>query len=129
VIPDLQAALVCEDVRLEVNGFNTIVGVVNMIAVPVIPFRIIKFCVFTRWVSGEGNFIQTVRILRPDDEHEVAKTETHFEMTGGDAHTTNITLFGGLEFQQFGDYPIEILLDGDLFLRFSLRVVPVRSQS
>ena len=42
MIPDLQAAVACEDVRLEVNGGNTIVGVVNVVAVPAVPFRLIK---------------------------------------------------------------------------------------
>jgi hypothetical protein len=127
--PDLQAALVCEDVRLEVNSSYTIVGVINAIAVPTIPFRIIKLCVYTRWVSGLGNFHQKVRILSPEEEKEIASNESHFQMNTGEVHSSNITLFGGMEFKEAGDYPVEIILDGDLKSRFLLRIlqIPVKT--
>lgn len=121
MLPDLQAALACEDVRLEANGFNTLVGVVSAIIIPRVPFRILKLCVYTRWTSGEGEFVQKTRILTPD-ERELAWTETKFRISSGDLHTTNIALFSGVEFQQYGDFPIEVLLDGDLRVRFTLRV-------
>ena len=54
VNPDLQAALACEDVRLEVSGSNTLVGVINAIMAPAFPLRIMKLCVYTRWCSGQG---------------------------------------------------------------------------
>ena len=127
MIPDLQAALVCEDVRLEVNGANTLVGVINVLAAPVIPFRILKLCVYTRWTSGQGRFTQRVRILAPDDEQELAASDTPFDLPSPELHTTNVALFGGLEFPQAGDYPIEILLDGELKLRFGLRVLALPS--
>ncbi|MFZ5807186.1 MAG: DUF6941 family protein [Verrucomicrobiota bacterium] len=122
MLPDLQSALACEDVRMEVNGSNTIVGVINVIAVPMVPFRVIKLCVYTRWVSGDGEFNQKVRILTPD-EKELGVTETRFKITPHDAHTTNIAIFSGMEFSQFGDYPVEIFLNTDLRLRFPLRAV------
>ncbi|MDD5261456.1 MAG: hypothetical protein PHD76_06360 [Methylacidiphilales bacterium] len=121
--PDLQAALVCEDVRLEVSGSNTLVGVLNAIVAPAYPLRIMKLCVYTRWCSGQGEFLQTTRILAQDDEQELSRTETRFTLRGQDLHATNVAVFGGLEFKEPGDYPIEILLDGDLVLRFNLRAV------
>lgn len=125
MIPDLQAALACEDVRMEVNGANTIVGVVNVITVPSVPFRIIKLCIYARWISGDGTFVQKTRILTPEDEKLVAETETVFKLAPENTHTTNIAIFTGLEFVQAGDYPIEIILDRDLKLRFLLRVIKI----
>jgi hypothetical protein len=123
VRPDLQAALVCEDVRLEVSGSNTLVGVVNIIAAPVMPVRVLKVCVFTRWCSGEGDFVQTTRLLGNEDETELAKCDTRFRLVSEENHATNIAVFGGIEFPVPGDYPVEILLDGDLCLRFPLKVI------
>ena len=121
MIPDLQCALVCEDVRLEVAGGNTLVGVINTIAAPQIPIRLIKLCIFARWCSGDGHFEQTTRILDLD-ENILANTETEFRLDGEDTHATNVAVFGGVEFSQAGSYPIEIMLDGELVLRFPLQV-------
>lgn len=129
MVPDLQAALICEDVRLEQSGSNTLVGVLSLIPAPIIPFRVLKLCVFTRWVSGEGTFQQSTRILTPDDEEqEIARLETRFTIGEQDSHATNVTVFGGLEFRCPGDYPVEILLNHDLILRFPLRVVRIQNE-
>lgn len=125
--PDLQAALACEDVRLEVSGSNTLVGVINAIVAPAFPLRIMKLCVYTRWCSGQGSFVQTTRILAQDDEHEISRTETNFTLHGQDQHATNVAVFGGLEFNSPGDYPIEVLLDNDLILRFNLRAAKIEA--
>lgn len=125
MIPDLQSTLVCEDVRLEANGFNTLVGVISLIVVPMVPFRIMKLFVFSRWVNGEGEFSQKIRILTPTDEREISSNVTPFRMTGSDAHTTTVVFFGSLEFPEYGDYPIEIYLNDDLKLRFPMRVIPI----
>jgi len=122
--PDLQCALVCEDVRLEASGANTLVGVLHLIAAPGLPIRVMKFCVYTRWCNGTGSYTQTTRILTPDDdETELTRTETPFKLMSEDSHATNVAVFGGVEFADAGDYPVEILLDGDLILRFPLRVL------
>jgi hypothetical protein len=36
---------------------------------------------------------------------------------------TNVNLFAGVQFQQFGIHHVEILLDGELILRYPLPVV------
>jgi hypothetical protein len=124
--PDLQCALLCEDVRLEASGANTLVGVMHLIASPGLPVRVMKFCVYTRWCNGVGTYTQTTRILSPeDDEAELTRTETPFKLLSEDSHATNVAVFGGVEFGSVGDYPVEILLDGDLILRFPLRVMVV----
>lgn len=122
MIPDLQAALVCEDVRFETSGANTLVGVVQVVHSPHFPLRILKLCVFTRWISGIGNFQQTTRLLDPD-ENTMNHTETAFALSHEDKQATNIAVFGGVEFKHPGSYSIEILLDQDLILRLPLPVV------
>ena len=108
---------------MEVNGGNTLVGVINVIAAPKLPIRVIKLCIFTRWCSGRGEFHQTTRILDLDEEHEVASAEAPFRLKNTENHATNVNVFGGIEFKEEGDYPVEIILDGDLKLRFVLKVV------
>lgn len=125
--PDLQAALLCEDVRIEASGSNTLVGVLHAIGSPTLPLRLLKLCVFTRWCSGIGTFKQTTRILSEDEKSCLGQTETRFKLDSSDNHATNVAVFAGLEFQTAGDYPVEILLDGDLKMRFNLRVIRMDS--
>jgi len=121
MVPDLQCSLVCEDVRIEAAGSNTLVGVINTINAPQFPIRLLKLCVFTRWCSGEGSFMQTTKVLNQDEEIMVM-TDTNFHLAGGEHHATNVAVFGGVEFTQSGNYPVEILLDGELELRYSIQV-------
>ncbi len=124
VLPDIQGSLVCEDVRMEINGSQTLVGVINAIIAPKLPIRILKLCIWTRWTSGEGRFSQEARIITPDEDHIVSKNQITFQLSGLDAHATNVHFFGGIQFDQHGPYHVEIRLDDALRLRYPLSVIP-----
>ncbi len=128
MIPDLQASFVCEDVRVETSGAHTIVGIVNFIGAPALPIQIIKLCIWTRWSSGVGEYAQETRILAPDGTTLLAKADTKFRLDHEESHTTNVNIFGGLQFKDPGAYHIEILLDGELKLHYPMRVLIVQQQ-
>jgi hypothetical protein len=123
MIPDLQASFACEDVRVETTGAHTVVGIVNFIGAPTLPIQVIKLCIWTRWSSGVGDFEQLTRLIGPDEETELATATTQFRLGNEESHTTNVNIFGGLQFTQAGAHHVEILLDGELKLRFPLRVI------
>jgi hypothetical protein len=123
MIPDLQASFACEDVRVEASGAHTIVGIVNYIGAPTLPIQIIKLCVWTRWSSGVGSFVQTTRLVGPDEETVLAEATTEFRLGNEESHTTNVNIFGGVQFKQVGAHHVEISLDGEMKLRFPLRVI------
>jgi hypothetical protein len=66
--PDLQAAVFCEDVRTEVSGQQTLIGVFGVIPAHVLPIGFFKVCLWTRWCGGTGQFMETSLILGFDDE-------------------------------------------------------------
>jgi len=123
MIPDLQASFVCEDVRVEAGGAHTIIGIVNFIGAPALPIQVIKLCVWTRWSSGVGEFEQTTRIVGPDEETVLASATTKFRLGDEESHTTNVNIFGGLQFAEPGAHHVEIYLEHEMKLRFPLRVV------
>ncbi len=124
MIPDLQASFACEDVRVEASGAHTIVGIVNFIGAPQLPIQIIKLCIWTRWSSGVGQFEQVTRLLGPDEVTLLAPPAvTQFHLNNEESHTTNVNIFGGLQFKEPGAHHVEILLDGELKLHYPLRVV------
>lgn len=124
--PDLQSAILCEDVRTEISGQQTLVGVIGAIPAPVVPIGIFKLCLFTRWCGGVGEFTQKSIILSCEDEKPLAQAEVKFKLPEMNSHVTNVHVFGGLQFAKHGIYHIEIRLDNEIRLRFPLPVIPVK---
>ena len=111
VLPDLQASVLCEDVRQELNGLQTLVGVVNVLPTPALPVGLLKLCIWTRWCNGIGKFRQTSRILNSEEIEVVAESHIDFELKELEGYVTNVNLFTGVQFKQFGVHHVEILLD------------------
>ncbi len=122
ILPDLQGSLVCEDVRMEAAGSQTLVGVVNAIFAPQLPVSAIKLCIWTRWCSGVGTFQQRTRILAPDESEALCENELQFHLANIEAHATNVNFFSGLQFREYGVYHAEVFLGDQLRLRYPLVV-------
>jgi hypothetical protein len=125
VLPDLQASVLCEDVRQELNGLQTLVGVINVLPTPSLPVGLLKLCIWTRWCNGFGKFRQTSRILSSEEVEVIAESHIDFDLKEMEGYVTNVNLFTGVHFKQFGIHHVEILLDGELVLRYPFPVIRV----
>ncbi len=126
IIPDLQAALVCEDVRQEINpASQTLVGVLNCIQSPQFPVTALKLFVWVRWCAGRGEFLQKAKLVGPDEVTVLREAEVKFQLQDENASVTNVALFPGVQFPQAGIYWIEVHLDGELKVRFPFPAVQV----
>ena len=125
ILPDLQSCVLCEDVRCEINGMQTLVGVINVIPAPTLPINCLRLCIWSRWCSGSGKFRQKSRIIGVDEQQVLAQAEVEFELKEMEGHATNVHYFGGVQFQQFGMHHVEIFLENELRLRFPLPVVRI----
>jgi len=123
ILPDLQSCVLCEDVRCEINGMQTLVGVINIIPAPALPVNCLRLCIWSRWCSGSGKFRQKSRIVGVDEQQVLAQAEVQFELREMEGHATNVHYFGGVQFQQFGLHHVEVFLEDELRLRFPLPVV------
>jgi hypothetical protein len=124
IAPDLQSVILCEDVRTEVGGAQTLVGVIGAVPAPQVPVGFFKLCLWTRWCGGIGRFHQDSRLLDPDDE-VVAEAGLDFHLPEIEGSATNVHFFGGVQIKQFGVHHVEIRLDGDMRMRFPVPVVRV----
>ena len=125
ILPDLQSCVLCEDVRCEINGMQTLVGVINVIPAPTLPINCMRLCIWSRWCSGSGKFRQKSRIIGVDEQQVLAQAEVEFELKEMEGQATNAHFFGGVQFQQFGMHHVEIFLENELRLRFPLPVVRI----
>ena len=103
ILPDLQASLLCEEVRQEANGNLFLIGVINFIRVPQLPVVAGRLCVFNRWTAGLGQFTENIRLIAPDQTTVLRKGEMKFELRDPALHATNVMVFGNVEFKTAGN--------------------------
>jgi hypothetical protein len=125
ILPDLQASLLCEDVRQESTGNFFLVGVVNLIRVPQLPVVAGRLCVFNRWTAGLGQFNESIRLMAPDQTTVLRKGDMKFELRDPALHATNVMVFGQVEFKTAGNYFVEVMVDDVMKLRYPVPVVHV----
>lgn len=123
ILPDLQCSLLCEEIRQEANGNFFIIGVINLIRVPQVPVTAMKLSLFNRWTAGVGQFTESVRLIAPDQTTVLRKSELKFELKDAALHSTNLTVFGQVEFKTAGVYFIEVLVDDVMKLRYPVPLV------
>ena len=123
ILPDLQCSLLCEEVRQEINGNFFLIGVINFIRVPKLPVMALRLCVFNRWTAGVGQFVQSVRIVAPDQVTVLGKHDLKFNLQDAASSVTNITVFQQVEFKTQGAYYIEVLVEEVMKLRYPVPVI------
>jgi hypothetical protein len=122
ILPDPQCSLLCEDVRQEANGNFILVGVINYIRVPQLPVTAIKLCLFNRWVAGVGQFLETVRLIGPDQTTVLRKGEMKFVLQDVIHNATTVSVWSPIKFESAGAYYVEILVDDVMKLRFPIAI-------
>lgn len=123
VMPDLQSAILCDDVRQERNGKFILIGLFDAIVIPQLPVRYPRLFLVTRWCSGEGEFHQKSKILKPDMSSPLVQGQNiPVRLPNPEATATNVEVFLNVEFTEPGTYWVEIHLDTTLKLRYPLRV-------
>lgn len=122
MIPDLQSSLLCDDVRQERNGKFILIGLFDAIGVPSFPVVFQRLCLVSRWCCGQGEFQQQSRILKPDGTTPLIEGKmVRVKLPDSEATATSVEFFMNVKFETEGTYWVEVLLDGDLKLRYALR--------
>lgn len=125
VLPNCQASILCEDIRREISGMQTLVGVINAVPAPQVPIGFLKLCLWTRWCNGVGEFKQVAKLLGPD-EKILGESAVSFRLKEMEAMATNVNVFTNIQFKTLGVYHIEIYIDDQLMLRYPVPVVQVQ---
>ncbi len=122
MLPDLQSSLVCDDVRQERNGKFILIGIFDAIAVPQYPATFHRLCIVNRWCCGDGEFTQQSRLLKPDGVTVLTEGKpVAVKLSSNTSTATCVEIFLNIQFDHPGVYWTEILLDGQLKLRYPLR--------
>jgi hypothetical protein len=122
MLPDLQSSVLCDDIRQERNGKFILIGLFDGLAVERFPATFQRICVFNRWCCGQGRFEQRSRIVAQDGSTPVVHGKpVSIRLPGPEATATSVEIFLNVTFPGPGTYWVEVLLDGDLKLRYPLK--------
>lgn len=126
LIPDLQASLLCDDVRQERNGKFILIGLFDAIGVSRYPTTFQRLCMVNRWCCGLGEFSQQSRIQKPDGVTVLVSGKTiPVKLRDSDANATCVEMFLNVKLDTPGTYWVEVLLDNELRLRYPLKATQV----
>src|SRR4051812_22036667 len=125
ILPDLQASILCDEVRQEITGNFILLGIIAFVQVPQLPVTAMKLCIFNRWTAGVGSFTESIRLVAPDQTTVLRQSQVKFALNDPSHNATNVSVFGQVKFETEGIYFIEVLVDDIMKLRFPipLRVV------
>ncbi len=122
ILPDLQCALLCEDIRVELNQNYILIGVLRNLVVRQVPLPIGRMLLFTRWTAGFGEFIQTSRLLAPDKTTVLGQCEVQFGLQTGEDIGSTVSVFQQIQLPEAGTYYIEVAVDQVSKIKFPLNV-------
>ena len=120
--PALLYSVLCDDVRREDNGKFILLGLFETVGAREFPAAHPILFIVNGWIGGVGSFRQYSRILDPNGQEIARDQETAFQLATLKARHSVIARFNNLELPQAGEYAVEILLNGDLKVRYPLVV-------
>ena len=120
ILPDLQCSLLCEEVRQEINGNLILIGVLQGLPVAQLPVTVSLLCLFNRWTAGYGQFVETVRLVAPDQMTVLCQHESRFSLQEVTRHAINVVMLRSLKFEVAGPYYVEVLVDDVMKIRYPL---------
>jgi hypothetical protein len=122
IMPTLLFSILCDDVRREDNGKFILLGLFETIGAASFPVRHPTLYVMNCWCSGVGNFRQRTRIVTPENITLIEDEETQFSLADLKAKHRVVARFNNINFESFGEYAVEVLLNGELKVRYPLLV-------
>jgi len=127
--PNLNFTLLCDDVRQEIGGKISLMGIFEEIYSTDFPAVHPRLAIMNEWADGIGEFDATLRILSPDRRTVIRENVTRLRLTDARYRHRDVSIHLNIEFREPGTYWIENYLDGILINSIPLKVIQVREKS
>ena len=126
--PSLNFTIICDDIRQEVGGKISLMGLFEDIYATKFPAIHPRLAIITEWSDGSGEFDIRSRILSPDRKTVVRETASRIKLNGMNFRHRDVSVHLNIDFKGPGSYWIENYLDDELINSFPLKVVHVKDQ-
>jgi hypothetical protein len=127
--PALSYTLLCDDVRQEVGGKFSLMGLFETIYANTFPAVHPRFAIVNEWTGGKGEFAVKIRLLAPDKEQVLSESEAKINLFNETQRHRDISIRFNTTFKAPGTYWIETLLDNEQISITSLAVQQVSPQT
>jgi len=127
--PSLVHTILCDDVRQELGGKFSLMGLFETISAGAFPAVHPRFAIMNEWSGGQGEFTAKIRLLGPDRKTVLSESEATFALFNENQHHRDISLRFNTAFPSPGTYWIEMLLDNEQIAVLPLPVQQVSQQT
>jgi hypothetical protein len=109
--PRLNYTLLCDDVRQEMGGKFSLMGLFESIYANTFPALHPRFAIVNEWTGGKGEFISRIRLLAPDQKQILSESDSKINLFNESQRHRDISVRFNSTFKVPGTYWIETLLD------------------
>ncbi len=126
--PSLNFTIICDDVRQEMGGKLSLMGLFENIYAEKFPAVHPRVAIISEWAGGKGEFGIRMRILTPDGKTVIRETHSKMSLNGVNYRHRDVSVHLNVELQTPGTYWVENYLDDELINSIPLNVVQVKGQ-
>jgi hypothetical protein len=124
--PTVSFTIICDDVRQEVGGKVSLMGLFENIYAAKFPAIHPRLAILTEWSDGAGEFEVKTSLLSPDRKTVLRETGSKITLSGVNFRHRDVSVHLNVEFKAPGTYWIENFLDDELVKSMPLKVVHVK---
>ena len=129
VRPGLVMTILCDDVRQELGGKISLMGLFETISAPSFPTMHPRFAIMNEWTGGRGDFTSRIRLLAPDQKSVLSESETRFTLYQETQRHREISFRLNMTFTAPGTYWVEMQIDGERAALVPLPVQQIHQQT
>ena len=126
--PALTHTILCDDVRQELGGKFSLMGLFETIYANSFPAVHPRFAIVNEWTAGRGEFTAKIRLLSPDKEQVLSESETKIALFNEAQRHRDISIRFNTTFKAPGTYWVEMLMDNEQVGIVPLSVQQVNQQ-
>lgn len=110
--PELEYAIVCDDIRQETGNKISVMGVYmsDKLATQGVPFRLAKLSFLQKWMNGDGEF--RIKAVLSSPTGEIGRIQfPNFKIPGLKQKSYLMAFFQSVTIQETGDYQLQVFFD------------------
>jgi hypothetical protein len=111
--PRLSYTILCDDVRQELGGKFSLMGLFESIYAGQFPAIHPRFAIVNEWTGGKGDFRLKIRLLTTNKQEVLSESEAKLSLYSETQRHRDISVRFNTTFKTPGTYWIEMLLDDD----------------
>jgi hypothetical protein len=111
--PRLTYTILCDDVRAELGGKYSLMGLFESIYSNSFPALHHRFAIVNEWTGGKGEFLVKIRLLSPDRKQILSESETRLNLYSETQRHRDISVRFNTTFSVPGTYWVETVMDDE----------------